>query len=185
MSKISIKFILISFVIIAFFFFYFLNEDFVDSIPESEKPVWSLSLQIAKEFKGKYNLNFIGLGQSVDAKFLKTLDLSFMLDKILNKDEGRKLVLKCAKELLNNINDFKDIQPFLADHPFLEKNLGITIYFHKDQKHTTTIYPDICCISLTDGLIFYRIRDPNPPHLYKFSEEETIEEAKRIASNYK
>ena len=165
---------------IGIFLFFIFSNDPIEGITEKEKTVWAVSLQTAKEFKDKYDLQFIGIGQSGDDKLLKSLRLSFILDKILSKDEGRKLVLNCVKKLLDNVNGLKKNQPFLIDTPFLENNLGITVYFYKDQEHSSTVYPDICCITVIDGLIYYRFRDPNPPFLYKFSEEETMEDAKRI-----
>jgi hypothetical protein len=173
----SILFFLFAISVLSYFIF---ANDPVEFIPENEKPVWAVSLLTAKEFKDKYELQFAGLGQSRDGDSLKTLRLSFILDKILTKEEGRELVLTCVNKLQRNINDFKNIQSLIKDPPFLEKNLGITILFYKDQNHSPTIFPDVCCITLIDGIIFYRYRDPNPPFLYKLSEEETIEEARKL-----
>jgi len=171
----------ISFALVSVFVIYFLvfkNEP-VEPIPENEKPVWAVSLQTAKEFKDKYNLQFIGLGQSADDKLLNTLKLSFVLEKVLSKEEIRKLVLNCADNLLNNINNFKEIQPFLAAHPFQEKNIDISIFFYRDNKRSTTIHPNICCVSLSNNFIYYSTNEPLPPHPYKTRQKETIEEARQ------
>lgn len=177
------KKIIIICTILVFFIFLLFKED-KESIPEEEKLVWAIALQTAQEFNKDYGLQLVGVGQSgdkKDKKLLKTLMLSFTLDKLLSKKEGRKIILNCADELIDNINNFIDIQPFLAECPFTEKNVELSIYFSKDRNHSIAIDPDICCISLWDNNIYYFTNEPLPPHAYKNKEKETLEDARRMS----
>ena len=54
----------------------------------------------------------------------------------------RELLIKSAQELLNQINENKEIQEFLKERPFTIKNVQIIIYNH--DKNGQEVYdPDI------------------------------------------
>jgi hypothetical protein len=95
---------------------------------------------------------------------IETINLGYSSNRHLNVDEARKLVVKIAKKLFNLYNYEQNMQPFLHDHPFTEKNIELSISFRNAQGW---IYgPEyISNVLIMDSKIFY---DKYNPHTDTF-----------------
>src|SRR5262245_20330405 len=80
------------------------------------------------ELRKKYPLSMIGVGRGQKDKKKTEIDVSFMLNRFLSKDECRKLLIDITEELLKNINENKDLQPYLYYMPFPYRNLEIRVF---------------------------------------------------------
>lgn len=130
------------------------------------------------ELRTKYPLSIIGVGGSQQDKKEETITVSFLLNRSLNKDECRELLVDVVEALLKNINQNEDLQPYLYDVPFTYKNLKIIVFLrHPDRSDIN--YPDISVFSLRNGKVGYDIDDPKIR--YRFStDKEPYEKAQEI-----
>ena len=111
------------------FSFMIIRITFAHGLNESDKLVNIISYEAMLEMKNNYGLKTIGFGQKYDKDIVKTISLKFTLKEILSKRDARILLLKCSEDFLKKINCFKEIQPFLANHPFNEENIELSIFF--------------------------------------------------------
>lgn len=129
------------------------------------------------ELRKKYPLSIIGVGGSQKDKKKTEIDVSFMLNRSLSKDECRELLIDIAEELLKQINEDKDLQPHLYYTPFSYKNLEIRVFLRNPDRSSIE-YPHIFMFSLI-GTIEYDVRYPNVTYGYT-REEETYDKALQI-----
>lgn len=156
-------------------------------LPESDRLVYKISGRIAEQLNSKYglNLNGIGLSGSGDEEKIKSIKLNFSLTHLVTKEEGRNLILKCIEEFLREINDFEEIRSYLVQFPFTYRNIGLRILFYSDATYEPTLDPNICCISLIDGVINYKISDVQNRFTNKSVEKESYEDALKIVKEAK
>jgi hypothetical protein len=149
-------------------------------LDESDILAFVVSEKIVKQFKEKYDLHFIGIGQSGDKKTIRTLLLSFNLYHTLSKEQGRELITKCAEEFLYEVNNFHEIRPYLTQLPFRVENIKLQLFLYSDSRQEDTVDPNIWVISLYEGVINYKIADAQNPYVNKSWEKESYEDALRI-----
>jgi hypothetical protein len=112
-----------------------------------------ITMQFAAKMKQKKNLLFCGSGGAMMGD-IQEMHVSFNLYSPLEIPAARKLIIECAKEYLKDINDNKEVQPYLHDHPFTAKNIQISIYIYKsDGKYV--LYPNLGDACLFMGTIYY------------------------------
>lgn len=101
----------------------------IDSLySEHEKIAYSTLDQIGKKFSYKYGLEPSGVGGSMNED-IKSLFLGLTCNKEVSINDARKLIVTCAKEYMFEINNNKNLVPYLHNFPFNEQNIHLTITF--------------------------------------------------------
>lgn len=60
---------------------------------------------------------------------IKSLFLGLTCNKEASIDDARKLIVTCAKEYMFEINNNKELKPYLHNFPFSEQNIQLSIIF--------------------------------------------------------
>lgn len=150
-------------------------------LPPDELITNRIILETADELKEKYDLRLIGLGGKYNHEMKKTeiITLRFQVYKPLTKDEARILMFNATGLFLKNINEDPDIQQYLLDRPFTEKNLDFTIFI-TDTEGRDLYDPNIAVVALYNGKLKFLTNDPVAKNLYKSKMTESLEEAHKI-----
>ncbi len=148
---------------------------------KGEQLVNSILGKTAKIIKEKYNLKPCGSGAAMPGGPIQEVTLCFDTKLSFTKNELRELLIKSAKELLNQVNEDNEIHQFLKDHPFTIRNVEIIIYNH-DKNGRGVFDPAISVARISQGNLFYRTTDVNDTFKYKNEFEESYEEALKAIS---
>ena len=150
------------------------NENYHPS--QAEQLVNSVLAKTAETIKKKYKLKPCGQGAAMPGGPIQELILCFDTKDQFTKEELRGLLIKSAQELLNQINENKDMQPFLIKQPFTIENVEIIIY-NVDRNGMDLRDPAISIAQISQGRLIYRTNDPEDYFKYKNQYEETYNEA--------
>ncbi len=159
----------------------FLSFIFGDSRSPGTKMAHKLSGEIGKKIKNKYSLNFMGISEEGPEGKYKKIGLGFSYDKIISKDRGRILLLKCANDALRIYNSHPEFEQYMKDVPFTNNNIIINIYI-RQPKGPDVNHPDIGTFSFNNSILRYRTYDPQNGSEFFTVDEESFEEAKRIVA---
>lgn len=143
---------------------------------QGEQLVNQTLAKAAKIIKKKYQLQPVGEGAAMPGGPIQELTLEFDANARYTKEQLRDLLIKSAKELLEQIQTNEEIQPFLITKPFTIQNVKITIY-NQDQNGREVYDPEISTASLSRGILIYKTTDPEDEFKYKNRIKETYEEA--------
>jgi len=149
----------------------------IDSVGPEYQTMYSMISRAANELEKKYNLSFAGHGGRTDLED-KTTEIfaSFQINRLLTKEEARTMILDIVDVFLNVINNDKDHRPYLQYYPFDVHGLRIAIFI-SNKDRSTPLDPNLCTISLYNGMIHYCTEDPENPLRYKSEIYESYEEA--------
>ena len=141
---------------------------------------------VNKTLSSRHNMNMGGFREAThrDDKKYKTMGLCFQIQRPVSKEEGRKLLIDCAEELLSQINTHPDFQQFMHEYPFTVKNIEIVMYV-STETGGTIYHPEIAIFSLVNGQLCYRTNTPENRYIFFSKEKETYEEALRIIEESK
>jgi hypothetical protein len=181
MKKISV---ILMAVIMCIVFSSFLDFIFGNSSSPGTKMAHKLSREIGKKIKNKYSLNFMGISEEGPEGKYKKIGLGFSCDKILSKDKGRILLLKCAHEALKVYNSHPEFTPYMNNVPFTNNNLIINIYIQLP-KGPDVHHPNIGSFSFHNNILRYKTYKPQKRCEYFSVEKESFEEARRIVESQK
>jgi hypothetical protein len=137
----------------------------------------------AKTIKEKYDIKPCGSGAAMPGGPIQELTLCFDTKHPYTKGQLRELLIKSAKELLNQINENNEIQEFLKERPFTIKNVEIIIYNH-DENGRGLCDPEISTARISQAVLIYRTVDPQDSFKYKNEYEESYEEALKALSTH-
>lgn len=126
--------------------------------------------------KQKHDLYPCGTIIAMPDGVVKELGLCFTTHEKLSEEQLRSLVIDCATELLNQINNNPNIQPFLVKRPFTIKETQIIIYNENKDRRIEIYYPDTSSIQILKGILSIRKQSPESKKIEYFLEE-TYEEA--------
>jgi hypothetical protein len=143
---------------------------------KGEELVNSTLAKAARIIKDKYNLKPCGEGASMPGGPIQKLALCFDTKYPHTKDQLRELLIKAAQELLNQVNENKEIQEFIKEPPFTINNIQIIIYNH-DKNGRSLLDPEISNAQILQGILSYSTIDPEDSFKYKNEYEESYEEA--------
>jgi len=100
-----------------------------------------------KQLKTRYGLISIGSGgRNIDNKS-QMESISFHLYHKITKEDARILLVEVVELILHNINNNKEITPYLHDNPFTFKNLEIALFIF-DESRSDIHHPNLGLISL-------------------------------------
>jgi len=129
-----------------------------------------------EKIKKKYDLKPFGAGVAMPGGPIRELVLCFATKEPYPKEKLRDLLIRCANELVNQVNTNKEIQQFLANPPFAENNVQIIIYNY-DKTRRIVHDPEISVAEMSRGILTYQSVDPDNTFKYKNEFTETYEEA--------
>lgn len=148
---------------------------------KGEQLVNSTLAAAAKIIRDKYNLIPCGVGVAMPGGPIQEVTLCFNTKYPKTKAQLRELLIKIAQELLNQVNENKEIQEFIKDPPFTIKNVHIIIYNH-DRNGKSLRDPEISNAQILQGILDYATIDPDDSFKYKNEYEESYEEALKALS---
>ncbi len=156
-----------------------------------QRPVFQLSKgeqlantilnKTAKIIKDKYNLKPSGEGAAMPGGPIKGLTLCFDTKYPYTKEQLREIIIKTAQELLDQVNENKEIQEFIKEPPFSIRNVEIIIYNH-DKEGREVYAPGIATAQISRGILTYRTVDSADTFKFKQQFEESYEEALKALS---
>lgn len=149
-------------------------------IPEEDRIAFRLARDAVNSFPAEYNLTLAGIIFSGDENYFRVIGIDMSSKFVLNKDEGRELVIKCANGLLKMINESEKLKPYLIQRPFTYENTVVKIFFFNDEMSNPIFFPNLCCVSLKDDIVLYRTADKENIFQYRSVEKESIDEALQI-----
>lgn len=143
---------------------------------KAERLVDSVLNRSAKVIKEKYGLRPCGTGAAMPGGPIQGLTLCFDTERPYNKKQLRELLIKSAREILNQININNEIKEFIKDPPFTLNNIQIIIY-NSDKNGKEVYDPEISTAEISQGILTYQTVDPADTFNYKQEITETYEEA--------
>ncbi len=148
-------------------------------ISRGEQLVNEILNTTARIIKKKYDITPCGEGASMPGGPIRKLTLCFDTKKPYTKEELRKLLVKCANELLDQVNTNTEIQTYLYEKPFTIRNIQIIIY-NLDVNGREVCDPDISVGEISRDELMYQSVDPANTFRYKSQYRETYEEALQV-----
>mgnify|MGYP000219838679 CR=1 FL=1 len=177
------KFMFIVCVILcSIFFMGFIMNNRGSSSVKASASVGEILDKTATVIEKKYKIKTSGSGISMPGGIVKKLALAFTTKNSLSKNDLRKLLIEFGEELLQQINNNKNIQPFLETAPFTIENVQIIIYNH-DKDNRNLFDPEISTAELSAGFLTYRTTSPDNPLRFNNEFKETYEEALEALQN--
>ena len=150
----------------------FINENKLDDLDiKANKITFSTADELLKE----KDLKMAGYGGGAPFGKIQLFTLSLTYEKPLTIREARKLLIYSVNKFVKNINDYKEIKPYLSNYPVTEKNIEVVIISHGLDGRTAPI-PYIAFSSSKKGLLKYQT-DTTPLTIVH---EETFAEAEKI-----
>ena len=138
--------------------------------------------RVIKTLETKYNMTCISLTEGGGKPGYNFIGLGFIKKGIIDKDTGRKMIIDCTYELLNEINSDAKLQEFLLVRPFTGENIDISIHIVKENGDRV-YYPNVIFFSAYKGKIHFDTKSPEMEFGYKTEESETFEEAVKIVES--
>lgn len=122
------------------------------------------------DLKKKENVSVFGRGGGFMYD-IEEIDLDFIMQKKVNIDQARKIIVSMVESLLVKINAKKSIRPYLRNYPFTYKNLNISLDFY-DSNGKPEKPPNIYSVHLAYGFLDFSIHG----FIDKFSRKEILRE---------
>ena len=92
---------------------------------------------------------------------IQMMAMSFDLYHEMSLEEARELIIFSVEKYLQDINENKEIKPFLHDDPFTAKNVEIRIWIWNSNKSTLSS-KGICYLSVLKGKVSYYSNESDP-----------------------
>lgn len=150
---------------------------------KERKAAFKVIDEVVEKYENKYGLSFSGVSESAPSGKYSEIGISFSLNKILEKDEGRKIVLEIATDFLDRINQDSKLKNYLEVYPFDFSNITINIFL-KPVDGQEIYYPNFRIFSCYNNHVYFgfyeKLSDGERSLLQQ--ESETIEEARQIVN---
>jgi hypothetical protein len=153
-------------------FFLFLLSDSDQQSIDYEKIADNITNKTAKKLEEEKGLILVGIGGQM-MNDIQKMSISFYLYHEVDLATARELVVNSVNEYLKEINNNKEIQPYLHEYPFTAKNIEISIFIYNSDRSDLPLNK-IYCVSADEGKVSYFIRSLG---FYKPFSEESFEEA--------
>jgi hypothetical protein len=115
---------------------------------------------------------------------IKTMGLSFNYYHLLNLEKARELLLYASNVFLKNINENKEIRPYLHNYPFTQKNIELVIFICQANGNEPNL-GDLSVLTLRRGSLTFKLSAPNKSSHCPILHEETYETGLEIYQNSK
>lgn len=156
--------------------------DNTEKTPTLHTIVTKIFNKTGRNIEKNYFIHPSGEGGAMLGGIVRKLMLAFDTNRHLSKENLRELLIECNREVLKEVNSNEDIQKYLVERPFTEKNIEIIIYNH-DKTGQELSDPDISIAEIVDGVLTYSTLDVGRPLQFKNTFSETYEEALQALKN--
>lgn len=126
---------------------------------------------VAKKAEDEFGIELIGSGASMPNNVFKKYNLSFRVEKSLNKAETKMLLSSIAKYTIQLSERSLIMNKYLKNRPFAVQNVSINLFFYRSDGHVFT-YPNYCCAGLSEGIYDFRTLQNEDDFQYKTTEKE-------------
>ena len=134
--------------------------------------------QTIEQLRSEKDLRAIGtVGQMMGD--IQLLGVEFYYYHLVNLSEARELLVYVSQVFLSNINENKEVRPYLHNYPFTAKNIEVKIWMHQPNGDDPP-QGDIEVVSLRNGKMIYRLTAPSEFAPWPVLHEESYEEALKI-----
>ena len=140
-----------------------------------DKAYGKASSRAAKILDKEYGIHCCGSGCRTN-EFIEMIALSFQVEKELNLDEARKLIVSITNRYLEILNSDQVLRPLMVKYPFDQENIEVTLYF-MDKSNQRIFYPKIGVATIYKGQFKFCTRDKANPYTYRDRIFETYSEA--------
>lgn len=137
--------------------------------------------QTAKQLKKEKGLIPIGNSGQMMGN-IKSIGLSFNYYHLLNLEEARELLVYAGKTFLKNINENKEIRPYLHNYPFTSKNIELVIFICQANGSEPTV-GNLSVLTLIRGSLTFKLSAPSKFAHCPILHEETYETGLEIYQN--
>lgn len=142
-------------------------------LSDDEKIVNQITKETAKKLKEKKNLVLIGTGgQMMDE--IEMLSMSFNYYQEIDLNTARNLIIYAINEYLSDINNKKEIRPYLSNYPFTSKNVEIMIFVYGPDGLELPA-KKIYSITSIDGVLEYYTRSDRDHPLFQETYDEALQ----------
>lgn len=143
-------------------------------ISEKEKLADRITHTVALKLRRDLGLIQCGTGGGMMYQ-IRMLALSFDYYKIVDIEEGRKLLVAALNEYISAVNADEQVRPYLQNYPFCPKNIQIRIFIRNTDPSFASS-DKIQSLSVVDGYLKYYVNEPNA-NRFKVIYSESYEEA--------
>lgn len=147
------------------------------------KMAFKMISEIVQEITIEDGLYFSGVSEAAPEGKYRRLGIKFVSTKILTREEGRRLIIKCLNKMLAKFNGNPEFSQYIEKGKFTFEDLGASIVICLSDG-SEVYYPDITAFSFSAGNLRYCTDAPNVRGYYT-KEEETYEEALRLVNEGK
>lgn len=144
--------------------------------PKYIKMADKINYKTIKNLKNIKELDLIGYGGSMMHN-VEIVSLHFYYYHPASINEARNLILEITNNLISAFNSNEEIRPYLANYPFDEKNVEVSIIFMKKNNELQNP-PSISSVSIDNGILTYWNDDPKK-NIFVTIFDEPYEEAQK------
>jgi hypothetical protein len=140
--------------------------------PPDVKLVNEIRKVTAKKLKENKDLYLIGTGSQMMYD-IQMLAMSFNYYHEVDLKTARELIISVIDEFLIEINDKKEIRPYLSNYPFTAKNVEIRLFIYGPDRRELS--PEkIGCVSSIAGVLEYYTRSDKDHPICKETYDEAL-----------
>lgn len=165
------------FLVLLIIFLAFGCDSMTYKLSDDEKIVNQITQETAKKLKEKKNLILIGTGGQMMHE-IEMLAMGFHYYQEVDLNTARNLIVYAINEYLSDINNNKEIRPYLSNYPFTSKNVEIRIFIYGPDRRKLPPEKIGYISSLKDIIRYYTRSDDDHP-IFK----ETYDEALKLVEN--
>ena len=146
----------------------------------------NIKLDAANKISEQLNLDFVGIGGGGDGTGkIRMFILMFKNSYPIQINQARLMLINSTQIVLNNVNHNQEIEKYLTQFPFTEKNVEIRI-LSRNKENNTFQPPNIANFSQNCGRLDYYVKKDEKLKLFhKESYEEALEKIKEETKKWK
>ncbi len=150
---------------------------------EKDQVVNKVLNSVAKTLSRRHGMSCVGSGGAMMYQ-VEYLDLTFSMNRPLDKDEARNIIIDAVDEFLKAVNNDIKLRKFLEVYPYGPKNISVGIML-RNYDGTKLFHPQLGTVGFVNGNVLYLTDDKENSWKYKEEIEESYDEAKRILEEQK
>jgi hypothetical protein len=150
---------------------------------EKDQVVNKVLNSVAKTLSRRHGMSCVGSGGAMMYQ-VEYLDLTFSMNRPLNKEEARSIIIDSVDEFINSVNKDVKLRRFLEVYPFCPKNISVGILL-TNYDGTNLFHPQLTTVGFVNGNVLYITDDKENSWKHKEKIKESYDEAKRILEEQK
>lgn len=135
--------------LIAVYFFFQCNS----GLSSYEAEGYSLIGKFGEKMHKKYAMKLVGIGGGSDKQCFNLLCVTLVLQKDLNLEDSRKILIDCTNDFLDLINNSQSFKPYKKDN-FTSQNLNLIIICQENEEEEL-YYPYVNSMACIEGTMKY------------------------------